>query len=285
MKYFLFLNHPKGEKIYKLSEKREYILREYFKSVNTIDMSLKIEGKVYDCVVDYTVFSNLANFDCFNCQDPCYADNPSIYSNETRNLILNNLELYNMLTKNIEILNENEYSFEEIINHIKTSPLMVPEETVEEEISLCTCSFKPNNKSTLCSIHSICLKNNMSAEEIISSKPLVCNLWPLDIIAEDDLSKLYITLPDDFTTGFTIEDYYDTPCINKELAKSSTFRRKNPEGFHEKDYVPILIAYKETLIHIFGEEFYEKIKENLLKENLLYPEDFQEYKEQIFRNI
>lgn len=51
MKYFLFLNHPKGEKIYKLSEKREYILREYFKSVNTITMPLEIEGKVYDCVV------------------------------------------------------------------------------------------------------------------------------------------------------------------------------------------------------------------------------------------
>lgn len=285
MKYFLFLNHPKGKDVYQLTKKREFLLREHFKHIKILSMNLNINGQNYNCIIDYTAFSNLSNFDCFNCQDPCCADNPTIYNSNTRDFILDNLVLYNSLTKNIDILQENGYSFDDILNSIQNDNSMVPEKTVEEEISLCTCSFKPNNKSTLCALHSMCLEKKLSSEDIIRIKPLVCNLWPLEIIAEDDMSLLYITLPDDFTTGFTIEDYYDTPCINKELVSSATFRRKNPEGFSEKNYVPFIVSYKETLIKIFGNKFFDSIKNLLISEELIFESDFDDIKEQIFKKL
>lgn len=283
MNYFLFLNHPKGEEVYKVSSEREKMLREHFSRVDILETEVIIRGKEYKAIVDYSAFSNLANFDCFKCQDPCCADNPTIYEKITRDFILENIKSYNEKTKNVDILLENGYEIEEIIKSLREDKCMVPDETVENEISLCTCSFKPNNESILCSIHSICLEKGMDAKEIVEKKPLVCSLWPIDIISEEDKSLLYITVPDDFTTGFTIEDYYDTPCINKELAQSSAFRRKNPIGFLDEEYVPLILAYGETLKHSLGERFYDAVKEKLLEENLIYPEELSIEEKQILK--
>lgn len=283
MNYFLFLNHPKGEEVYKVSSEREKMLREHFSRVDILETEVIIRGKEYKAIVDYSAFSNLANFDCFKCQDPCCADNPTIYEKITRDFILENIKSYNEKTKNVDILLENGYEIEEIIKSLREDKCMVPDETVENEISLCTCSFKPNNESILCSIHSICLEKGMNAKEIVEKKPLVCSLWPIDIISEEDKSLLYITVPDDFSTGFTIEDYYDTPCINKELAQSSAFRRKNPIGFLDEEYVPLILAYGETLKHSLGERFYDAVKEKLLEENLIYPEELSIEEKQILK--
>lgn len=285
MKYFLFLNHPKGQEVYKVNEEREKMARIHFKSVDTLETEVTIRGNIYKAIIDYTAFSNLANFDCFNCQDPCCADNPSIYEDLTRELILDNLKEYDNLTHNLEILLEIGKNPEEIIESIKNDDVMVPDENAEEEISLCTCSFKPNNNSTLCAIHSICLSKGMSAKEIVEYKPMVCNLWPIDIIAEDDLSVLYITMPDDFTTGFTIEDYYGIGCINKELCESAIFRRKNPEGFSKNDFKPVIVAYGDTIKYSLGEKCYEDIKNNLIAKSLVFNEEFDEREQQILKKI
>lgn len=283
MNYFLFLNHPKGKEVYKVSKEREEVLKEHFSRVDILETEVVMRGIKYKALVDYSAFSNLANFDCFKCQDPCCADNPTVYEKITRDFVLENIESYNKKTKNIDILLESGYEVEDIIKSIKEDECMVPNETVEAEISLCTCSFKPNNESVLCSLHSICLEKNMSAKEIVEKKPLVCSLWPIDIISEEDKSLLYITVPDDFTTGFTIEDYYDTPCINKELAQSSSFRRKNPIGFLEDEYVPIILAYGETLKYSLGEKFYNDVKEKLVEENLIFVEELIIKEKQIFK--
>lgn len=283
MKYFLFLNHPKGEEVYRVSEEREEMLREHFSRVNILETEVIMRGKRYKAIVDYTAFSNLANFDCFRCQDPCCADNPVIYEKVTREFILNNIESYNEKTKNIDILLESGYEVEEIVESIKKDSCMVPEETVENEISLCTCSFKPNNESVLCSLHSMCLEKGLGAKDIVEKKPLVCSLWPIDIISEEDESLLYITVPDDFTTGFTIEDYYDTPCVNRELTQSSKFRRKNPKGFLEDEYVPLIMAYGETLKYSLGEKFCNEVKERLLAENFIFAEELDIEEKQILK--
>ncbi|UPO97640.1 hypothetical protein MKD34_02005 [Cetobacterium somerae] len=283
MNYFLFLNHPKGKEVYKVTEEREEMLKEHFSRVDILETEVVIRGVKYKALVDYSAFSNLANFDCFKCQDPCCADNPTVYEKITRDFVLDNIESYNKKTKNIDILLESGYDVEEIIKSIKEDECMVPNETVEAEISLCTCSFKPNNESTLCSLHSICLEKSMGAKEIVEKKPLVCSLWPIDIISEEEESLLYITVPDDFTTGFTIEDYYDTPCINKELTQSSTFRRKNPIGFLEEEYVPLILAYGETLKYSLGEKFYNDVKEKLVEENLIFVEELIIKEKQILK--
>ena len=283
MNYFLFLNHPKGKEVYKVTEEREEMLKEHFSRVDILETEVVIRGIKYKALVDYSAFSNLANFDCFKCQDPCCADNPTVYEKITRDFVLDNIESYNKKTKNIDILLESGYEVEEIIKSIKEDECMVPNETVEAEISLCTCSFKPNNESTLCSLHSICLEKSMGAKEIVEKKPLVCSLWPIDIISEEEESLLYITVPDDFTTGFTIEDYYDTPCINKELTQSSTFRRKNPIGFLEEEYVPLILAYGETLKYSLGEKFYNDVKEKLVEENLIFVEELIIKEKQILK--
>ncbi|MEG2486712.1 MAG: hypothetical protein RSA57_07870 [Cetobacterium sp.] len=285
MKYFLFLNHPKGESVYKVSEKREQLLREHFKRVDVLRTEVEVRGEKYEAVVDYSAFSNLGNFDCFNCQDPCCADNPIIYEKHTREFVLDNLKEYNELTKNVDILLELGYEFEDVITSIESDFAMVPDENVEEEVSLCTCSYKPNNKSTLCSLHSICLNRGLEGKEIVEIKPLVCSLWPIDIVIDEEEKLLYITVPDDFTTGFTIEDYYNTVCVNRDLSQSASFRRKNPEGFKFEDYKPIIISYGETLKYSLGEKFYNDVKKVLLDEELVFAEEFEEKEKQIFKKI
>ncbi|MGL5663393.1 MAG: hypothetical protein ACRCW8_06395 [Cetobacterium sp.] len=170
MNYFLFLNHPKGKEVYKVTKEREEMLKEHFSRVDILETEVVIRGVKYKALVDYSAFSNLANFDCFKCQDPCCADNPTVYEKITRDFVLDNIESYNKKTKNIDILLESGYEVEEIIKSIKEDECMVPNETVEAEISLCTCSFKPNNESTLCSLHSICLEKSMGAKEIVEKK-------------------------------------------------------------------------------------------------------------------
>ena len=182
MNYFLFLNHPKGKEVYKVSKEREEMLKKHFSSVDVLETEIIARGIKYKAIVDYSAFSNLANFDCFKCQNPCCADNPIVYEKITRDFILENIESYNKKTKNIDILLESGYEAEDIIKSIKEDKCMVPNETVEAEVSLCTCSFKPNNESVLCSLHSICLEKSMGAKEIVEKKPLVCSLWPIDII-------------------------------------------------------------------------------------------------------
>lgn len=274
MKYFLFLNHPKKEELLYLSKDKEEAAKRYFDNADTIETEVNIRGEVYSASVDYEVFSNLANFDCFNCVEHCCGDNPSIYEKKTREFIDKNIEEYNHLTKNNDILIWEGLSKEEISESIKLDPLMVPDKFVEEEIINCTCSYKHSNSTTLCSIHSICLSKGMDSKDIVELKPIICSLWPIEIIAEDDLSHLYITLPDDFTNTFTIENYYTKSCINEDYASSPIFKRENPEGFNLDDFEPFITAYKDTIIHGLGNKFYKDIKKALIEEEILDEEDF-----------
>lgn len=263
MKYLLFLNHPKGEKVYKVSKSKEKIAKKYFNSVNTFKTTISLRGEKIEALVDYNIFNKPANFDCFNCQDPCCGDNPVIYETKTRDFLVENFGEYNSLTKNGSILEEFGLEEEEIIDCIKTEEGLVPDDFIDNEIQMCSCSYKPNNCSTLCSIHSIALSKELSFKEIVELKPLVCSLWPLEILVEDDMSLAYITLPDDFTNNFISEDYYKIACINLDYSASALFRRENPEGFSENGYKPFYIAYKDTLIYGLGSEFYESLLKNL----------------------
>jgi hypothetical protein len=257
--------------------------RRYFSGTDTIETQVEIRGKFYKAIVDYAVFSSMTNFDCFNCRDTCCGDAPSKFEKKTRKLILDNLDEYNSFTKNLDILEENGYTTEEIEGSINKDALMIPNECIDEEIELCSCAFRPSNGTTLCSIHSICLNKNMSPEEILEHKPVICSLWPIEILAEDDLSVLYITLPDDFTNGFTIEDYYNKSCINMEYGTSSAFKRTNPDGFKEEDYKSLIISYGDTIKYALGKKCYDDIKEKLIEEKLVSKEEFQEEEQQIIK--
>lgn len=263
MKYLLYLKHPHGEKVYQVNKTKEKRVRKYFSTVSTIETIIDIRGEKIKAVVDYDMFNKYANFDCFHCQDDCCGDNPMIYEKKTRKFILDNLKEYNNLTKNIDILEEMGLETKEIKDSIKKDKCMAPEDFIECEIKNCTCSYKKDNATTLCSIHSIALNKNLDFKEIVDLKPLVCSLWPLEILVEDDMSVAYITLPDDFTNGFTAEDYYKIACINYDLSTSPIFRRYNPEGFEEKDYKPFYKAYRDTLKYGLGERFYNDIMKKL----------------------
>lgn len=263
MKYLLFLNHPKGEKVFKVPKTKERSAKKYFKKIDSLETYINFQGKNLPATVDFNIFTKLSNFDCFNCQDPCCGDNPVVFSKKTRDFLLENFKKYDNLTKIPSILTNLGLSQEEIIESMEKDPGLIPDEFIENEINMCSCSYKPDNCSTLCSIHSIALEKKLSFKDIVELKPLVCSLWPLEILAEDDLSKVYITLPDDFTNNFISEDYYNIPCINLDFTSSPLFRRENPAGFIEENYKPFYIAYKDTLIYALGEKFYYDIVQKI----------------------
>ena len=269
MNYFLFLNHPKGEKVYKVSKKAEKIARQYFSNENMIHTKVKINGKEYDAVIDWEVFGKYSNFDCFNCSNDCCADSPSKLRKETREFLVDNLEDFNDITKNLDITYELGYEEEDIKEELLNQETREIITDIEEQTEMCFYGYKREDRITLCGIHSLCLNKNMDYKEVCYYKPLVCLLWPLEILSEDDNSKLYITLPDDFTNSFTIEDYYELPCINEDFSKSMLFRKRNPKGFEEEGYRPFIESYKDTLVNIFGEEFYTVVKNRLVEENYL----------------
>lgn len=264
MNYFLFLNHPKGEEIYQLSLDKERLVRNYFNSIDTLKCEVVIKGKKYNAIVDYKIFEKLCNFDCFNCVNDCCADSPSFLQEKTKKFVMKNIESFNRDTKNIDIAEELGYSKEELLDEFEKENKREIISEIEEETEMCFYAYRTKDRKTLCSIHSMCLNKKMSQNDIWNYKPLVCSLWPMEIISEKDESLIYITLPDDFTNGFTIENYYEIPCINKEMIESSLFRRKNPNGFVEENYVPFIEAYKTTIISIFGKTFYEMIKNKIL---------------------
>ncbi len=266
MNYFLFLNHPKGEEVYKVNEENEEAARRYFETADLVETDVVIEGKTYHAKIDYEMFGKLSNFDCFNCINNCCADSPSKLSKKGRNFIFENMNEFEDITRNMETAEGLGYEQDELLEELENEEEgrdIITE--IEDETEMCFYAYKKDNKTTLCAIHSMCLNKNMSSEEICSCKPLVCSLWPVEILAEDDNSILYITLPDDFTNSFTIEDYYQIPCINEELVNSASFRRKNPEGFMG-EYRPVIETYRETLINCLGKEAYEKIKSKLEEE-------------------
>lgn len=263
MNYFLFLNHPKGEEVYKVNKENEAAARRYFETAELLETEVTIEGKTYRAKIDYEMFAKPSNFDCFNCSNNCCADSPSKLGEKAKKFLFDNKNEFEKITKNMEIAEELDYEAEELLEELRTeeSGREIIRE-IEDATEMCFYAYKKDNKTTLCSIHSMCLDKKMSSKEICSVKPLVCSLWPMEILSEEDNSMLYITLPDDFTNSFTIEDYYQIPCINEELVYSALFRRKNPEGF-TGEYKPIIETYKETIINCLGEDVYRKIKEKL----------------------
>ncbi|MDP0493396.1 MAG: hypothetical protein Q7K48_03785 [Fusobacterium sp. JB021] len=265
MNYFLFLNHPKGEKIYKVSLEKEKLARRYFDSIDTIECEITIKEKKYNAVIDYESFGKLCNFDCFNCVNDCCADSPSLLEENTKKFLKDNLKEFNKITKNYDIAEELGYCKKELKEELEKEDEREIISHVEEETEMCFYAYRTKDRKTLCSIHSICLNKKMKEKEIWQYKPLVCSLWPMEILIEDDKSKIYITLPDDFTNSFTIENYYEIPCINIEMLESSLFRKKNPNGFSEKNYIPFVEAYKTTISSIFGEQIYELIKSKVIE--------------------
>lgn len=259
MKYLLHLNHPKGEKVFKLNKIKERRARKYFSVIPLIDTVIEVRGEKIKAKIDYQAFEEYANFDCFNCQDSCCGGNPIIYEKKSRDFILENFKRYNELTKNSDILEEMGYTETEIMDSIREDLAMVPEEFAEDEIFQCSCCYKPDNQTTLCSIHAIALEKNENFREIVELKPLICSLWPIEIIVEDDMSMAYVTLPNDFTNGFSCENYYRIACVNYSYSKSAIFRRFNPNGFNEEEYKPFYEVYGDTMRYGLGEKFYSDL--------------------------
>ncbi len=284
MKYFLFLGHP-NENLKEVTKEKEDRVKEYFNRIEVIEENIIIDGIKYNGMIDYKVFSNLTNFDCFNCVEHCCGDAPTIFSPKIREFILNNKNKFNELTKIFDILEELGHNDEEIEKMVLEEKLIVPSDYQECEIDLCPCAYTPTNGQTLCSLHTISLEKNLSGKEIIRNKPLICNGWPMEFILKDDGKTLYITLPNDFTNSFTIENFYTKSCVNIDFAMSSVFKRENPKGFLEDDYKPFIVNYGETIKEILGINAYNKIKNRLIREKLISESDFSIKKEQIIRKL
>ncbi|MCK5780865.1 MAG: hypothetical protein KAH04_07575, partial [Psychrilyobacter sp.] len=153
MKYFLFIDHPKGG-LDQISEEKEERIKRYFDGIETIEDKLVIKNKEYSVIIDYSIFANLTNFDCFNCLEHCCGDAPAIFNKKIRNYILENKSEFNKLTKVFEIYDELGFSEEEQEKIILEEDVLVPEEYLGDEIDLCPCAYSPNNGQTLCSLHS-----------------------------------------------------------------------------------------------------------------------------------
>lgn len=178
MNYFLFLNHPKGKEIYKVDEENENMARRYFKTIPTLETEVLIQGKKYKAIIDYEMFLKPSNFDCFNCNINCCADSPSKICKKTKDFLFENIDDFENLTSNFEIAENMGYessSLREELEKEEEGREIISE--IEDETEMCFYAYKKDNKTTMCSIHSICLEKEFKEKEIYEIKPLVCSLW------------------------------------------------------------------------------------------------------------
>lgn len=254
MKYFM---HNQLD----ISEKLEKKIRRYFDNTKLIFSEIVLENKKYKVSVDIDSFLLPTNFDCFNCLTNCCVQFPYEFNSKARELILENIKEYNNLTQAVSILIEEGLTQQEIMDSIKTDPMLIPEKYVEKTFNRCTCSAVYIDRS-LCALHKICIDRDLSTEEILDIKPLWCSIYPLEIIAENDDSQLYIFVPTEKNNFMSMNDS-NFPCMNVKMSTSPYFRRDNPIGFKKEEYQPFITSYLSVLKHIFGDQFVTDILKNL----------------------
>ena len=150
MNYFLFLNHPKGEEVYKLNEENESAARRYFNTIDVLETEVDIFGKKYRAKIDYEMFDKPSMFDCFNCNINCCADSPSKLSNITKNFLLDHIDEFEKKTSNIEISEELGYEEDEVVDFLKKDETEERREVRSEErrvgkecLRLCRSRWSP----------------------------------------------------------------------------------------------------------------------------------------------
>lgn len=269
MKYFM---HNGSE----LSPKSESRIKKYFEKIKTIESEIFINNKKYKAQIDINSFMWLSNFDCFNCLTNCCVQFPYEFNERARKVILDNLKEYDNLTKAVSILKAEGMIEKEIIESIEKDKMLIPESHVENTFDRCTCSCIHIDRH-LCALHKICIDKNFSLKEIIDTKPIWCSIYPLEIIAENDESLLYIFVPTKNNNYLSMNDS-EFPCMDIDKSRSPYFRRENPIGFKEEEYKPFIISYYEVLKILLGEKFVIDILENL---NLTYIDGNFQYNKKI----
>lgn len=258
MRYFM---HSQMEIPFSLAKD----VRRYFKEINTMETEVIFRGKTYKAIVDIDSFLHPSNFDCFNCLTNCCVQFPYEFNERAREIILNNLQEYDSLTKAVSILEYEGLTLDEIKDYIRDDRMLIPEKHVKTTFDRCTCSCVHVDRN-LCALHKICLDNGMNMEETIDAKPLWCSIYPLEILTENDESLLYIFVPNEGNDFMSMNDS-DFPCMNIAMSKSPYFRRENPTGFREEDYKPFIKSYYGILRYILGEKFVNDIIYDLDLEN------------------
>lgn len=258
MRYFM---HKGLEIDYKLAKK----IRSYFSLVPTLKTEVTIGEKKYWALVDLKSFLLPTNFDCFNCLTNCCVQFPYEFNERSREVILENLEEYDHLTKAVSILKEEGLTENEIRESIKKDPMLIPEQHVKTTFNRCTCSCIYGDKK-LCAIHKICIDKGMNLGEIIDAKPLWCSIYPLEIMCEEDESLLYILVPTPENEFMAMNDTA-FPCMDISKSTSPYFRRENPMGFLREEYKPFILSYYSVLQYILGQEFVQKVLKELNLKN------------------
>ena len=143
MNYFLFLNHPKGEEVYKVNKENEAAARRYFETAELLETEVTIEGKTYRAKIDYEMFAKPSNFDCFNCSNNCCADSPSKLGEKAKKFLFDNKNEFEKITKNMEIAEELDYEAEELLEELRTeeSGREIIRE-IEDETEMCFYAYK-----------------------------------------------------------------------------------------------------------------------------------------------
>lgn len=260
----------KGVEIdYKLAKK----IRNYFNLIPTLKTEVTIAGKKYSALVDGDSFLLPTNFDCFNCLTNCCVQFPYEFNEKSREVILENIEEYDNLTKAVSILKEEGLTLEEISYSIKNDSMLIPDAHIKKTFDRCTCSCIHVDKK-LCALHKICIDKGMSLEEIIDAKPLWCSIYPLEILCEEDESLLYIFVPNEKNEAMAMNDT-NFPCMDIKKSDSPYFRRENPTGFIKEEYQPFILSYYSVLTYILGDKFvddmlYELDLESLSIDNTQY---------------
>lgn len=239
----------------------------YFENIKTIETKVIFNNIEYNALIDIESFSLPTNFDCFNCLTNCCVQFPYEFNKKARKVILENIREYDNLTKAVSILKEEGLTEKEILSSIKKDSMLIPEEHVEKTFDRCTCSCVHIDRN-LCALHKMCIDLNMNLEEIIDTKPLWCSLYPLEIFTSEEEDQLYIFVPNKKNDYLSMNDS-DFPCMDIKKSKSPYFRRENPIGFLENEYIPFIKSYYSILKYILGETFVTDITNALnLNEDL-----------------
>lgn len=203
------------------------------------------DGRSFVANFNITKLRNKVNTDCFNCINSCCGELPGKLPEKSIEYLKENSERFNSVTGMLDMLKDDETGFDMYSYNAQDSE-------IDPDFGCgCPLSCVNKNNSKVCGLHSMLIEDEL---DVVSHKPLICNIYPIMAFIDTITEEVYITLN---TSELNVYLNY-TPCSNEKDYNTAKFKRTYPN--FSNNYRKVTDVYENEIKYTFGEKVLETLK-------------------------